>query len=60
MVAEALIIIPKKRVKEMLSRMKFWCVRSRKRGEIFTKKVENLVVNNQMKELRDILNGIDL
>lgn len=48
MVAKTLIIIPKKREKEMISRMKFWCVRLRERGEIFTKKMENLVVNDQL------------
>lgn len=46
MVAKTLIIIPKKREKEMISRMKFWRVRLRERGEIFTKKMENLVVND--------------
>ena len=51
MVAKTLIIIPKKREKEMISRMKFWCVRSRKRGEIFTKKMENLVVNDHRDKL---------
>ena len=47
MVAKTLIIIPKKREKEMISRMKFWRVRLRECGEIFTKKMENLVVNDQ-------------
>ena len=36
----------------MISRMKFWCVRLRERGEIFTKKMENLVVNDQLEEAR--------
>lgn len=36
MVAKTLIIIPKKREKEMISRMKFWCVRLRKReGDVY-------------------------
>lgn len=48
MVAKTLIIIPKKREKEMISRMKFWRVRLRERGEIFTKKMENLVVNDHV------------
>lgn len=47
MVAKTLIIIPKKREKKMISRMKFWCVRLRERGEIFTKKMENVVTNDQ-------------
>lgn len=51
MVAKTLIIIPKKREKEMISRMKFWCVRLRERGEIFTKKMENLVVNDHRDNL---------
>lgn len=48
MVTKILIIIPKKREKEMISRMKFWCVRLRERGEMFTKMMENVVVNDQL------------
>lgn len=33
MVTKTLIIIPKKRENEMISRMKFWCVRLRERGQ---------------------------
>ena len=51
MVAKTLIIISKKREKEMISRMKFWCVRLRKRGEIFTKKMENVVTNDHRDNL---------
>ena len=46
MVAKTLIIISKKREKEMISRMKFWCVRLRERGEMFTKMMENVVAND--------------
>ena len=52
MVTKTLIIIPKKREKEMISRMKFWCVRLRERGEMFTKMMENVVVNDQRKVLK--------
>lgn len=52
MVTKTLIIIPKKREKEMISRMKFWCVRLRERGEMFTKMMENVVVNDQVEEAR--------
>ena len=52
MVTKTLIIIPKKREKEMISRMKFWCVRLRKRGEMFTKMMENVIVNDQRKVLK--------
>ena len=48
MVTKTLIIIPKKREKEMISRMKFWCVRLRERGEMFTKMIENVVVNDHV------------
>lgn len=48
MVTKTLIIIPKKREKEMISRMKFWCVRLRERGEMFTKMMENVVVNDHI------------
>ena len=51
MVAKNLIIISKKREKEMISRMKFWCVRLRERGEIFTKKMENVVTNDHRDNL---------
>ena len=30
----------------MISRMKFWCVRLRERGEMFTKMMENVVAND--------------
>lgn len=48
MVTKTLIIIPKKREKEMISRMKFWCVRLRERGEMFTEMMENVVVNDHI------------
>ena len=51
MVTKTLIIIPKKREKEMISRMKFWCVRLRERGEMFTKMMENVVVNDHRDNL---------
>lgn len=56
MVTKTLIIIPKKREKEMISRMKFWCVRLRERGEMFTKMMENVVVNDHAKSPESLEN----